>query len=339
MPAKVLLFAGAPPTTTVTEASCTLDTYLPPFTKFLDIHDRDSDHLPSSFQHVAAWRSMPLKRQALHTGLTQQHSLLNEDVPRHANFFSTADVSVDETHNSLDEYGTQDPLTQFYEASLSALENTSFLSEGDSFDASFMTTSSMGDYSRVSQNQDKAPVAAHLSDLEDVPPAPRILALNPSTVTLNLIVGVLSIAQPRTVTTRWGKAMSLIEVLVGDETRSGFAVTFWLPEPEVASSHIAKLRRQDVVLLQNVGLHVFRGKVYGQSLRRDLTKVSILWGANGQGLYSTRALAKAGSNHPQMGKARLVKDWVLKFVGTDTRVQRTSKRKTRTWDEPPPDSQ
>ncbi|KAH8171146.1 Nucleic acid-binding, OB-fold protein [Sarocladium implicatum] len=339
MPAKILLFAGAPPSSAVTESSCTLETYLPQFTHFLDIPETEPDQVPSSFQHVAAWRSLPLKRLPLHTGLTQQHSLLNEDVPRHANFFSTADVSFDDSRESLDDYGGNDALSQFYEASLSALENTSLLSEGESFDASFMTTSSTGDYSRISQNQDKAPIAAHLSDLEDVPPAPRILALNPSTVTLNLIVGILSIAQPRTVTTRWGRAMSLIEILVGDDTRSGFAVTFWLPESEVTNSHITKLRRQDVVLLQNVGLHVFRGKVYGQSLRRDLTKVSILWGSSGQGIYSTRALAKAGPSQPQMEKARLVKDWVLKFVGADKKAQRTSKRRLRSWDEPPPDSQ
>jgi hypothetical protein len=232
-------------------------------------------------------------------------------------------------------------LTQFFEASLEALEGTSLLD--DSFETSFLSED--GDTSRLSEHhhQQQPPqqqgVAAHLSDLEDIPPAKRIIALNPSTVTLNLIVGILSIAQPRSITTRWGKAMSLIELLVGDDTRSGFAVTFWLPEAEVQDSPISKLRRQEVVLLQNVALHVFRGKVYGQSLRRDMTKVSVLWSPSGPGLYCTRALAKSKPSDPQMQKTRLVKDWVLKFVGADPSTRSKSKRKLRSWDEPPPDSQ
>jgi hypothetical protein len=280
-----------------------------------------------------------LARQPLHTGLTQQHSFLNESVPRHSGFFSTADVSLDDATGSLDDEGAQEALTQFFEASLSALDNTSFLSELDSFDTSFLSASSQADTSRTSQHQQPAPIAAHLSDLEDIPPAPRILALNPSTVTLNLIVGILSIAQPRSVTTRWGRSVCLIELLVGDDTRSGFAVTFWLPESDVKDSHFSKLRRQEVVLLQNVALHVFRGKVFGQSLRKDMTKVSVLWSPQGRGLYSTRALSKRGTSHPQMEKTKLVRDWVLKFVGVDPGVTTRSKRKLRSWDEPPPDSQ
>ncbi|KAK0385416.1 hypothetical protein NLU13_7892 [Sarocladium strictum] len=338
MPPRIIIFAGAPSPTVVTEATCTLTSYLPPFTSFLDLPDPSPQN--SSFPKLlAAWRSLPLTRQPLHTGLTQQHSFLNDCIPRHSSFFSTADVSLADAAGSLDEEEVQEALTQFFEVSLSALENTSFLSELDSLDASFLSASSMADTSRNSHHQHQTPLAAHLSDLEDIPPAPRILALNPSTVTLNLIVGILSIAQPRSVTTRWGKSMSLIELLVGDNTRSGFAVTFWLPESEVKESPISKLRRQEVVLVQNVALHVFRGKVYGQSLRRDLTKVTVLWSREGRGLYSTRSLSKPKPSHPQMEKTKLVKDWVLKFVGADNGASTRSKRKLRSWDEPPPDSQ
>lgn len=255
------------------------------------------------------------------------------DSVRHADFFTTADVSrVDDSIHSSD---SQDTLTQFCEASLSALDGTSFLSDLDSFETSFLTNSS-ADVSRLSQKVAAPPTDAHLSDLEDVPPASRIQALVPSTVTINIIVGVLSIAQPRSVTTRWGKTISLIEVLVGDETRSGFAVNFWVPDDQFKDSPVSKLRRQDVALLQNVALHAFRGQVYGQSLRRDMTKVSVLWSRDGRGLYSTRSLGKATPNKPQMTKAALVKDWALQFVGTGSHA---TKRKLRSWDQPPEDSQ
>lgn len=182
-------------------------------------------------------------------------------------------------------------------------------------------------------------VPSHLSDLEDIPPARRILALNPQTVTLNIIAGIISIAQPRTVTTRWGLSLSLVEILLGDDTKTGFAVTFWLAEENDAAAEISALRRQDVVLMQNVALHVFKDKVYGQSLRRGMTKVRLLWRRDGSGLYSTRELSKRGQMHPQLQKAKQVKDWVLRFVGADVGVK-TRARKTRvSWDRPPDDTQ
>ncbi|KAI6892360.1 hypothetical protein KC334_g13441 [Hortaea werneckii] len=87
----------------------------------------------------------------------------------------------------------------------------------------------------------------------------------------------------------------LLEILLGDETRAGFSATFWfLPESESTrpchhppvksrsggvnprdANEEAKHRRQnllslragDVVLIRNLALSVFKGGVYGQSLR------------------------------------------------------------------------
>ncbi|KAI7156393.1 hypothetical protein KC349_g6313 [Hortaea werneckii] len=88
----------------------------------------------------------------------------------------------------------------------------------------------------------------------------------------------------------------LIEILLGDETRAGFSATFWfLPESESTrrphhhpparsrgggvnpqdaieeSKHrrqnLLSLRAGDVVLIRNLALSVFKGGVYGQSLR------------------------------------------------------------------------
>lgn len=193
-----------------------------------------------------------------------------------------------------------------------------------------MTTSSAGKLPQPLS------LPSRLSDLKDVPSARQIIALTPQTVTLNLIVGIISIAQPRVVTTKWGKRLSLVEILVGDETKSGFAVTFWINDG--AEGPISHLRRQDVVSLQNVALHVFRGKAYGQSLRRGLTKVNLLWRRDGTGLYSLRDLAKRGRLNPQVAKTRMVKDWVLKFVGGQSTATMT-KTAPNIWDKPPDDTQ
>lgn len=209
-----------------------------------------------------------------------------------------------------------------------------------------------------------------LSDLQDIPPARHLLSILPQTVTVSLVVGVISIAAPRTVATRYGVTKTLVEVLVGDDTRSGFSVTFWLdgspgPGGGGLGGVLAGLRGQDVVLMQNVALNAFRGKVYGGSLRRDMTKVSLLYrgrrldGDDVAGYYSYSDLARAGrlgtqqqQQHPQLVKAKRVRDWVLKFVGggpgvviagtrRSTRTRRGRERPPRRdWNQPPPlDSQ
>ena len=75
--------------------------------------------------------------------------------------------------------------------------------------------------------------------------------------------------------------MELIEVLAGDEIKSGFTVNFWLSSPQSADgdtrSVLSGLRPQDVVLMRNVALSSFRGMVYGQSLRKEMTKVHLLY--------------------------------------------------------------
>lgn len=217
-----------------------------------------------------------------------------------------------------------------------------------------------------------ASASDHLSDLEDIPPARYLESIQPQTMTVTLIAGIISIAAPRIVQTRFGTARSLVEVLIGDETKSGFSVTFWLSAAECGGDSgpgsggpLAGLRAQDVVLMRNVALNVFRGKVYGGSLPRGMTGVYLLHrgrrlGAGDDGgHYSGADLSKAGRRgartvHPQLEKTRRVRDWVLKFVGGgrpsggDVRATRRSARTRkgkqraapRDWNQPPPlDSQ
>lgn len=329
----------------------------------------------SQQQRHAAWRALPLTKQPLRTGLGFSQSDGNITVPPSRIFFTTAGaISQDDEHDDNDGEGDSncgvqdessgggghtDLLTQFCEQSLAyhTSANSLLVSDADDDDddteTSFMSTTYVfpGEEEEKEKKKLVAPahppalVGKHLSDLEDVPPARQVKALHPQTITLNIIAGILSVAQPRTITTRWGSALSLVEVLVGDETATGFAVTFWVPreKPTVIESHVLQLRRQDVVLMENVALHVFRDKVYGQSLRRGLTRVHLLWRADGTGLYSSRALrsrrrAEGSSDSgvgsdPQRDKTVRAKDWVLRFVGRD------SKAVKNTWDEPPEDTQ
>ncbi|RMZ01380.1 hypothetical protein D0864_03482 [Hortaea werneckii] len=131
----------------------------------------------------------------------------------------------------------------------------------------------------------------------------------------------------------------LLEILLGDETRAGFSATFWfLPESDSArrlvvphvtgrrgsasgaggpnvrvanedSRHrrrnLLSLRTGDVVLIRNLALSVFKGGVYGQSLR-----------GTGEGTGLGR-----GNFTDVRGKVRRVREWRDGFVGPGVRAQ------------------
>lgn len=343
MAPRLLLFAGAPPSSSLNSESCTITQIDDSFAEFLGLASQKPSHTPLST--LAPWRSLPLNRKPLHTGFSQTHDA-SIDLASQSEFFTTADVSFKEQSQSFESDGNGDgetTLSQFYDHSL-ALHNPIPSSQLDSFqETTFEETSFEGTSFMTTLAAERAgtmeSVPSHLSGLEDIPPAPKILALHPQTVTLNIVAGIISIAQPRTITTRWGRTLSLVEILLGDETKTGFAVTFWLEEANAAAAEISALRRQDVVLMQNVGLHVFQNKVHGQSLRRGMTKVSLLWRRDGAGLYSTKDLSKRGQMHPQLRKAKKVKDWVLRFVGAAAGAKTRTSRARLSWDRPPDDTQ
>lgn len=209
-----------------------------------------------------------------------------------------------------------------------------------------------------------------LTDLQDIPSAKVLVGLMPQTVTVNLIVCIISIAAPRIVETRYGHTSTLVEVLVGDDTKSGFSVTFWLSgKPSNTTNDdkngngygvLAGLRPQDIVLMQNVALNIFRNKVYGGSLRRDITKVHLLfrgWLVDEEdvgGYYSRADLARRTRDgqpqqNSQLEKTKKVREWVLDFVGGGSpvaagHIEKGIKRKRkgkerappRDWEQPPP---
>lgn len=396
-PDSLLLFSGPPalPAPTSTSTSTSSSTLAPA-----------TQNANTTTTALPSWRSLPLHHKPLTTGYSQPHGLPTNFLPP-AHFFSLSwDVHQETTNNdtTITTTDSQDPLSQqFYNHSLALhhdlassqlpappsssqpppssrhRDNTSFNTTAtDSFITE--TTDSFEDTTAdlsTSLSTPRPPLLTsthHLSDLEDIPPAPSLLRLAPQTVTVNLIAGVISVSTPRSVTTRWGNELSLVEVLLGDDTRAGFGVTFWLPAmpppPPAAVKNTGKpasadptspanLRRQDVVLLQNVALHVFRGKVYGQSLRKGLTRTTVLYrrklgeGDEG-GYYRPRDLERAATAggggdgdgepstvHPQLVKTGRVWEWVMKFIGGGDGEEKTTAKGVvrRGWDALPDDTQ
>jgi hypothetical protein len=163
-------------------------------------------------------------------------------------------------------------------------------------------------------------------------------------------VAVIGINPIRRVTARQSKQeLDILELIVGDETRTGFGVTFWLPVLDEYNhgrqgnssadfrEKILGIRLRDVVLMRNVGLGSFQDLVYGQSLWRGMTKVDLLHrqqidSQDIQGAYSTVAIDTATREDRLLCKVRNVRDWLMNFVGT--------KAPGRTVGQPlPPDTQ
>lgn len=367
---KIVIFAGAPENSSLEwENVQLLDYFLGPLSTFSNQPDPSSlaavETDPASTSDNALWRSIPLYKARLETGFSQVHQL--GDMPYvDPQFFETASLSMETTS----EMSSTDPMSQsilhdFYDHSLAIHDDipSSQLPPGsyNTTTSSFNTTegisidNSVEDVDSSSNHNESVLETAHLSDLEDIPNASYLQSISPQTMTVNIIVGIISIAEPRTVKTRWGSTKSLVELLVGDETKSGFTITFWLPSSseskirgnESQETVLRCLRRQDIILLRNVALGAFMKKVHGHSLRKGLTKVTLLHRKKLDredlgGLYTTRKLSSKRSNNPQLIKTKRVWEWTINFVGggsTSLGKRKDNGRSTRGWEIPPPDTQ
>ncbi|KAH8812011.1 hypothetical protein F5884DRAFT_299337 [Xylogone sp. PMI_703] len=320
-----------------------------------------------------SWRSVPLTRQYLHTGVSQDHHAWGDEL-HGASFFTVSDT------NSFTSYGSSSPeksyktgavtdemRSEFYEHSFHVREAIPSSAIPDpnaeeSFDTSVSTSISNTDSSfsitgvsftsgpSSSVTTKVIPVSGPLADLRAIPTAKHLISIQPQTVTVNLIVGLISISEPRPVRTKRGETIELVELCVGDETKAGFEITFWLSDKPTrrlqpaknydSRSTLSSLRIQDIVLIRNVALGSFRGRVYGQSLRKDATKVHLLYRhrldrTDIGGCYSSSDLdlERIKDLSPQALKTARVKDWVSKFVGVRKRAA------DQNVEELPPDTQ
>lgn len=353
---RVMIFAGAPDNATLDwEVEGLLQDFLEPLARFAGIYEpQPSATSPEqTVLDMAIWRSIPLERASLGTGFSQNHEF-NGYYQGDQNFFSTAETQdTDTASQSLQE--------EFYEHSLrihddmpsSQLPTATFSSTASSYESTHGESfvSSIGDSTFLAQEDRTLGIGtAHLSDLEDLPNAAYLKKIEPQTMTVNLIAGIISISEPRVVKTRWASSKSLIELVVGDETKSGFSITFWISGDtrSLADVTLKNLRRQDIILLRNVALSHFNNKVHGHSLRKGLTRIDLLYRrkldeGDVRGFYSAKELASREQGRPQLRKTQKVREWVLQFVAGG-RESQLGKRKAggktiRSWELPPPDTQ
>ncbi|KAI9932991.1 hypothetical protein ASPWEDRAFT_100770 [Aspergillus wentii DTO 134E9] len=242
-------------------------------------------------------------------------------------------------------------LDQFYNHSFAVHETSEISTPGahpeDSMqESSSLLTDSMGtSFATSSDHEDSGtcpiPIQGPLSDLQDIPSAGYLRSIIPQTMSVNLIVSIITIQPPRRIVTRqWQKELDIVEVVVGDETRTGFGVTFWLSPTNTAlrptsrgnkdelKESLAGLRPRDIVLMRMVGLSSFQERVHGQSLRRGVTKVDLLHrqrvdASDAGGIYGPKSLKKKNAAKDEaddlpLMKVRKVREWIMRFVDSTT---------------------
>ncbi|KAK0124300.1 hypothetical protein ONS95_009271 [Cadophora gregata] len=366
----LIFFTGSPSARTLSwDQDALLNTFIEPIAQFIGLA---SDSVSAVSSHPQ-WRSLPLNRQHLNTGLTppdnfDQYQLFTgyseTQEAEDTSFFTTSQVELEFSQAQIlgdsfpsTQASVSQVLSQFYEESYARHEDVPSsqiapTSEGPSSFTSDEFSSNSASFDSQYQapgSKKEVPIAGHLTDLKNIPKAAYLSSIQPQTMTVNLIVGIISLPQPRAVRTRRGADVSLVEILVGDETKSGFGVNFWLSSSQPTGGDMRTvlecLRPQDVVLIRNVALNSFRGKVYGQSLRKEMTKVHLLYRnridkTDVGGIYRAGELVPKEGMQPQVDKTRRVREWVLKFVGAGTIKTRGKRRASEVLSETlPPDTQ
>ncbi|KAI9788341.1 MAG: hypothetical protein M1816_006944 [Peltula sp. TS41687] len=303
----------------------------------------------------AAWRVLQFQRQHLRTGMTQKTPFKgwHDQYVGGSSFFTCSNISsmspekINSTVGEVSITGIDDEelLTQFYEHSLAVHEDvtTSQLGSDEQTDSrddrtyiSEDRTASLQESTLDSIEPSSSPPRltslqqiGQITDIIHIPNATYLQRIIPQTMTVNLIVGVIHISPARRVITRLaGRDMDVVEMLVGDETRAGFGISFWF-HPEDAGKNpadnsnlrasLAALQPRDIILARNVALSSFRGRVYGQSLRREITKLHLLYRSPGDSPEKV--------NDDVNGlKLKRVRDWVVGFVGPPPAMRRRDGR-------------
>lgn len=315
------------------------------------------------------WRSLDLAVSHLPSGLTQASrdaiqcsSSLEpvaepESLNRNGGYLVATGRAPSSHGSSISE--TTAPLShlsQYYERSFVAHEDipSSQIVEAASADETSFLSTEAGSFDSESSHHTSQKQRVHAklcsvytSHLSEIPTAVSLNSIVPQTMTVNLVVGIISISQPRTIMTRkGGRTMELVELLVGDSTQAGFGINIWIPPtpaqkvdaPRMNTSDylrgevLLRLRPRDIIFARRLALGSFRGKVYGQSLRRGMTTLDLLYrdavdAEDARGAFNVQDINASVEGSNEIAQVKRVRDWMMEFVGAGS-ITATSKPKT-----------
>lgn len=326
---------------------------------YIDKQHRGPNPLPAALSRPA-WRSVDVGTvaAAIHCGRAGSEDSSRSAAKGHnAACYPDAGQSMD-VGSSIGMSQEPSVLNEFYERSFAVHEDSATFVSISSQGSDATWSSSKAEQSFASTQDSRAvPSAPHLATLKAVPSASYIRSIEPQTMTIDLVLGVIAIANPRSITTRKLKCqMEIVDTIVGDETQAPFRISIWLPAAARSGgetddlSYITKnLRPHDVILAKNIGLHVFNDQVNGQSLRRGLTSLQVLYRnsvirAAPKTCYSAKDLEAEATHDVCLQRTKAVRDWLVDNVAMNARPK-TTRPRTRAQhakyaaDTLPPDTQ
>ncbi|TQS37480.1 hypothetical protein Golomagni_02042 [Golovinomyces magnicellulatus] len=330
MPPKIIFFTGAPEARSMKwDESDLLTKFQLPIALFCGIEEAENE-LGSATESLPSWRLLPVKPYELQHNseiYSQNHvskGEIFENLQMGSSFTSSMSSPPQDLHSSplIEGLILPQPLDQvlsrFYEESYihhentkSSLSTTIVLTPVSSISSTESNGSQDTEFSpEISLIQQKIPVPSQLTDLKDIPTSAYLDSIYPQTISCNIIAGIIFISEARSIKTRRGFNVELVKILVGDPTKSGFTINFWLPPLSPGKNMgdlrnmLSVVRTHDVILVQNMALSSFQGNVYGQSLKREVTKIYLL--DRNSGFESI---------------SQSVRKWLLEFVGLDSTVK------------------
>ena len=351
---QAILLTGAPISSSLDWSTEVLQTALIP--SFINDQAWPSTCKSTPKSVAPLWRSLPLHQSHLPTGLTQAgHPEWMEPCKSTRNepfsfiekepFLPTSEGSWPGVESVATTQDQELAASQYYEHSFAVHEISSSLILPP---ASSTPPAASKDEESSFSSDHEARIAAHahavharlvsgpLTDLKETPNASYLRSINPQTMTVNLVVGIISISPPRSIITRKNhKPIELVEMIVGDDTRAGFGISVWLPAQHTHDSRktitrnvdlreqTLYLRPQDIVLAKNVALGSFRGTVRGQSLG-GITTLELLYRNqvdrnDRSGVFKMHDLDETYLYDLGLRKLKRVRDWVVHFVGGKTK--------------------
>lgn len=255
------------------------------------------------------WRDIGLKNARLHTGWSQlylpgsgmqgahQQHLFTVPGIRESSALPCYDTTNLDTTLTLDEdpSAAHDYLQHsliFYDTLMSSQVVQDVVEDNTVNSSSFLTTS-FGTTSSATSSPSpmdnhvlvlQVPSAMAVTPLGSLPSAHHLRSIYPQTPTPNFLCALMTTPERREVFVhKGGYRMELWEVIVGDDTRSNFKVTFWLRPPRESNNDqnhaqipllqtLERLQVGNILLLRNIALTSFRDTVYGQSLNTAITR-------------------------------------------------------------------
>lgn len=253
------------------------------------------------------WRSLAPDNVQLHTGWSQPYLPRSGQLDGNANI-STALPDLEQStifgnesaHSPDVPYSFDDELSiaedfleqsfHFHDSVLSsqiAPDADQTVSSSSFLATSFETTQS--DFSNTNEVTEhgasrKLLPKVIVTSLNSLYTARELHSISPNIPTSNLVCVLTSNPEWRQVIVRKsGLKASLCEIVVADDTNTGFKITFWLCRQQESNKEHKKredtfngalehLQVGDVLLLRNVALASFRDTVYGQSLHPAITR-------------------------------------------------------------------